>query len=168
MHINYITSRPDYTQAIKLLSDYKKLCLDFETTGLQARLAKPRLLQLCDSCPTITDRTVYVFDLFKIQADTELKDLIESREMLIGQNLNFDLQFLYYLGIDFKNKIFDTYIAERILRAGFKEKRVSPQAQKVYFADISCGLKAIAERRLGIELDKEQRRTDWSQDDLTL
>lgn len=168
MHINYITSRPDYTQAIKILSDSKKLCLDFETTGLQARLAKPRLLQLCDSCPTITDRTVYVFDLFKIQADTELKDLIESREMLIGQNLNFDLQFLYYLGIDFKNKIFDTYIAERILRAGFKEKRVSPQAQKVYFADISCGLKAIAERRLGIELDKEQRRTDWSQDDLTL
>ena len=33
---------------------------------------------------------------------------------------------------------------------------------------MSCSLKAIALRRLNIELDKEQRRTDWSQPELTL
>ena len=168
MHINYITTPDTYTEAIGILTQHKKICLDFETTGLQARLAKPRLLQLCDSNPTDEDRTVYVFDLFKVQADGALKELIESREMIIGQNLNFDLQFLYELGIDFKNKIYDTYIAERILRSGFKEKKISPQAQKPYFADLSCSLKAIALRRLNIELDKEQRRTDWSQPELTL
>jgi DNA polymerase I-like protein with 3'-5' exonuclease and polymerase domains len=168
MHINYITTPDTYTEAIGILTQHKKICLDFETTGLQARLAKPRLLQLCDSNPTDEDRTVYVFDLFKVQADGALKELIESREMIIGQNLNFDLQFLYELGIDFKNKIYDTYIAERVLRSGFKEKKISPQAQKPYFADLSCSLKAIALRRLNIELDKEQRRTDWSQPELTL
>ena len=168
MHINYITTPDTYTEAIGILTQHKKICLDFETTGLQARLAKPRLLQLCDSNPTDEDRIVYVFDLFKVQADGALKELIESREMIIGQNLNFDLQFLYELGIDFKNKIYDTYIAERVLRSGFKEKKISPQAQKPYFADLSCSLKAIALRRLNIELDKEQRRTDWSQPELTL
>lgn len=168
MHINYITTPDTYTEAIGILTQHKKICLDFETTGLQARLAKPRLLQLCDSNPTDEDRTVYVFDLFKVQADSALKELVESREMIIGQNLNFDLQFLYELGIDFKNKIYDTYIAERVLRSGFKEKKISPQAQKPYFADLSCSLKAIALRRLNIELDKEQRRTDWSQPELTL
>ena len=168
MHINYITTPDTYTEVIGILTQHKKICLDFETTGLQARLAKPRLLQLCDSNPTDEDRTVYVFDLFKVQADGALKELIESREMIIGQNLNFDLQFLYELGIDFKNKIYDTYIAERVLRSGFKEKKISPQAQKPYFADLSCSLKAIALRRLNIELDKEQRRTDWSQPELTL
>lgn len=168
MNINYIVDPAEYTKAIEVLTGYKKLCLDFETTGLQASIAKPRLLQLCDSDPTVEDRTVYVFDLFKVPADAALKDLIESREMLIGQNLNFDLQFLFTLGIDFKGKIFDTYVAERILRAGFKEKRISPVAQKTYFADVSCSLKSIALRRLELELDKEQRRTDWSQPDLTL
>jgi DNA polymerase I-like protein with 3'-5' exonuclease and polymerase domains len=168
MHINYITTPDTYTEAIGILTQHKKICLDFETTGLQARLAKPRLLQLCDSNPTDEDRIVYVFDLFKVQADGALKELIESREMIIGQNLNFDLQFLYELGIDFKNKIYDTYIAERVLRSGFKEKKISPQAQKPYFADLSCSLKAIALRRLNVELDKEQRRTDWSQPELTL
>jgi len=168
MNIKYITTPSDYTDSIQLLTGYTKLCLDFETTGLQASIAKPRLLQLCDSDPAVEDRTVYVFDLFKVPADSSLKDLIESREMIIGQNLNFDLQFLLSLGIDFKGKIFDTYVAERILRAGFKEKRISPVAQKPYFADVSCSLKSIALRRLEIELDKEQRRTDWSQPDLTL
>ena len=168
MHINYITTPDTYTEAIGILTQHKKICLEFETTGLKARLAKPRLLQLCDSNPTDEDRTVYVFDLFKVQADSALKELVESREMIIGQNLNFDLQFLYELGIDFKNKIYDTYIAERVLRSGFKEKKISPQAQKPYFADLSCSLKAIALRRLNIELDKEQRRTDWSQPELTL
>jgi hypothetical protein len=88
--------------------------------------------------------------------------------MLIGHNLNFDLQFFYYLGIDFNNKIFDTYIAERVLRAGFKEKKFSPKIGKPYFADVSCGLKAVAERRLQLEISKEQRMTDWSAEELTL
>lgn len=168
MQIRYLTETDKAQAAITELTGSTKLCADFETTGLQAGIAEPRLLQLCNADPEEENRTVYVFDLFKTNIKNELKRLIETREMLIGHNLNFDLQFFYYLGIDFKNKIFDTYVAERVLRAGFKEKRYSPQINKPYFADVSCGLKAVAERRLNLEIDKEQRLTDWSVDNLTL
>ena len=116
-----------------------------------------------------------MFDLFKIPSflnhcpnTSSLKSFIESREMIVGHNINFDFQFLLSLGIDYKGKIFDTYIAERCLRAGFKEKKVSPQAQKVYFADVSCSLKAVVERRLEIEISKEQQVSDWSREDLDI
>ena len=162
MKLDYLTSSDTFANAVLALEKESKLCLDFETTGLQAGLAKPRLLQLCSADPLIVDRTVYVFDLFKYTDNEELKSLIETREMLVGHNLNFDLQFLLYLGIDFNNKIFDTYVAERVLRAGYKEKRISPQAKKTYFADVSCSLKAVLYRRFEIDLSKEQRLTDWS------
>jgi DNA polymerase I-like protein with 3'-5' exonuclease and polymerase domains len=164
----YLTNDQEAQQAICELQPKLKLCLDTETTGLQAGIAKIRLLQVCEADPTVEDRTVYVFDLFKLDVSEELKRLIESRELLVLHNANFDLQFLYLLGIDYRNKVFDTYIAERVLRAGFKEKKVSPQKNKPYFADISCSLKAVAERRLELEIDKEQRLTDWSQPELTL
>ncbi len=164
----YLTNDQEAQQAICELQPKLKLCLDTETTGLQAGIAKIRLLQVCEADPTVEDRTVYVFDLFKLDISEELKHLIESRELLVLHNANFDLQFLYLLGIDYRNKVFDTYIAERVLRAGFKEKKVSPQKNKPYFADISCSLKAVAERRLELDIDKEQRLTDWSQPELTL
>jgi DNA polymerase I len=167
MQIKYITTQQQAQAALQDLESCTKVCLDYETTGLDARIARPRLLQLCDTKEEQTDRIVYVFDLFKLTDLQELKTYIETREMLVGHNLNFDLQFNLKLGIDFKNKLFDTYVAEKCLRAGFKEKRISPQAQKPYFADVSCSLKAVVERRLEEEIDKEQRLTDWSQDKLT-
>jgi len=168
MKIEFITDNQNASKAIKNLQEYPQLCADTETTGLQATVAKIRLLQLCDASPSETNRTVYVFDLFKTTVVPELKTLIETREMLVGHNLGFDLQFFFSMGIDFRNKIFDTYLAERVLRAGFQEKRMSPKLNKPYFADVSCSLKAVAERRLDLEVDKEQRLTDWSVDELTL
>ena len=168
MKIFYATTQEQFETSLEKLQDISKLCLDFETTGLDSHVAKPRLLQLCTTKEKEEDRTVYVLDLFKIPDTTGLKNLIESREMLVGHNLNFDFQFLLSLGIDYKNKVFDTYLAERCLRAGFKEKRVSPQAQKVYFADVSCSLKAVVARRLEIELSKDQQVSDWSQLELDI
>jgi DNA polymerase I len=168
MKVNYITNETEFDRAIEELEKDPKICLDFETTGLQAGIAKPRLLQLCSADPNTDERTVHVFDLFKFYEKNKLKKLIETREMLVGHNLNFDLQFLLLLGIDYKNKIFDTYVAERVLRAGFKEKKISPQAKKTYFADVSCSLKAVVNRRLDLEISKEQRLTDWSAEELTI
>jgi len=167
MNIKYITTAEEFQAAVSALNDEPKICLDFETTGLQAGIAKPRLLQLCSADPLIDDRTIYVFDLFKYNDVSALRGLIEKRDMVVGHNLNFDFQFLFLLGIDFKGKVFDTYIAERVLRAGFKEKRISPQAKKTYFADVSCSLRAVVKRRFDIDLSKEQRLTDWSVDQLT-
>lgn len=167
MKLNYVTTQRDFEEAIKELEPIKKLCLDFETLGLDARIVEPRLLQLCSTDENEEDRTVYVIDFFKVKDTSAVKTLIESREMLVGHNLNFDFQFLLKLGIDYKNKVFDTFIAERCLRAGFKEKKVSPKAQKPYFADVSCSLKAVAKRRLDLDISKEQQVSDWSKADLS-
>jgi DNA polymerase I len=161
MQVNFIQTKDQYKEALSELREISKLCLDTETTGLQASLARCRLLQLCDAAPTLEDRTVYVFDLFKVPIEEDLKQYIETRDLLVIHNANFDFQFLFSLGIDYKGKVFDTYLAERVLRAGFKEKRVSPQANKPYFADVSCSLKAVLERRLEIQIDKELQVSDW-------
>ena len=168
MNLIYITDHEQYEKAINELESIKKLCIDTETTGLDARISDIRLIQLCSTDDTRNDRNVYVFDLFNLKQYKELNELIETREMLVAHNMNFDFQFLLKIGVDFKGKIFDTYIAERCLRAGFKEKRISPQAQKPYFADISCSLKAVAQRRLEIEISKEQQVSDWSKEKLDL
>jgi DNA polymerase I-like protein with 3'-5' exonuclease and polymerase domains len=168
MNVNYVNTSEKAADAISELKRIPKLCLDTETTGLQAGIARPRLLQLCEATPNNKQRDIYVFDLFKISASEEIKELIATRELLIMHNANFDYQFLLYMGIDYRNKIFDTYIAERVLRSGFKEKKYSPKIGKEYYADVSCSLKAVAERRLGLELDKEQQISDWSKDDLEM
>lgn len=166
MKVKYITTQDALSEALEELKEIKKLCIDTETTGLDARIADLRLLQLCSTDEKDEDRTVYVIDCFKVKPSKELRELIESREMLVAHNMNFDFQFLLKIGIDYKGKIFDTFIAERCLRAGFKEKRISPQAKKPYFADVSCSLKAVVERRLELEVDKEQQVSDWSKMDL--
>lgn len=168
MKIDYVKTDEAFKSALKELQEIPKLCLDFETTGLDPHIARARLLQLCSTETEVDERTVYVLDLFKITDTTGLKELIESREMLVGHNLNFDFRFLFQLGIDFKNKVFDTYIAERCLRAGFKDKKISPQIKKTYFADVSCSLKAVVERRLDIEISKEQQVSDWSLEELDI
>ena len=168
MQIRYVTTRFEFESALAELWTIEKLCCDFETTGLDARVHEPRLLQLCSTKEDEEDRVVYVIDLFKCENIDGLKALIESRSMLLFHNANFDLQFFLKLGIDYKKKIFDTFIAERCLRAGFKEKKVSPKTEKVFFGDVSCSLKAVVERRLEIEISKEQQVSDWSQLELTL
>ena len=146
MQLRYITTRDQLEEAFTELWTIPKLCLDTETTGLDARVCDVRLLQLCTTQADIEDRVVYVIDLFKCKDIDGLKALIESREMILGHNLNFDLQFLLQLGIDFKHKIFDTFIAERCLVAGSKEKKVSPKTEKVFFGEVSCSLKAVVDR----------------------
>jgi DNA polymerase I-like protein with 3'-5' exonuclease and polymerase domains len=168
MKIFYADDENSFQQAIQELTQIPKLCLDAETTGLDSHVSKIRLLQLCTTDAKETDRTVYVIDFFKVTDISGLKELIESREMILGHNLNFDFQFLLSLGIDYQGKVFDTYVAERCLRAGFKEKKVSPKLQKPYFDDVSCSLKAVVERRLEIEISKEQQVSDWSKPDLDI
>ena len=67
MQLRYVTTRFDLEIVFAELWGTSKLCADFETTGLDARVHEPRLLQLCDSNPELEDRTVYVIDFFKCQ-----------------------------------------------------------------------------------------------------
>lgn len=71
------------------------------------------------------------------------KELLENKT-LIGQNLKFDLRFLYHQDI-FPNKVYDTFLAEGILYCGIKYHKK--------------GLAYIAKNRLGIDIDKSVRDT---------
>lgn len=136
-------NNPEYTiitveESLQLLSGCKVLQFDSETTGRDARLCnvlciqfgnKEKDFQIVVDCTTV-DITVY-------------KDVLEST-LLIGQNLKFDLQFLYNYHI-IPRKIYDTMIVEQLLYLGYPS------------GIISFSLASIANRRLGINIDKSIR-----------
>ena len=125
-------------ESLQLMKDCKVLQYDSETTGRDARICnilcvqfgnKEKDFQIVVDCTTI-DITIY-------------KDILEGT-LLIGQNLKFDLQFLYNHGIVPRN-VYDTMIVEQLLYLGYPA------------GIISFSLAAIAQRRLGIDIDKSIR-----------
>ena len=125
-------------ESLQLMGDCKVLQYDSETTGRDARICnilciqfgnKEKDFQIVVDCTTI-DITIY-------------KDILEGT-LLIGQNLKFDLQFLYNHGIVPRN-VYDTMIVEQLLYLGYPA------------GIISFSLAAIAQRRLGIDIDKSIR-----------
>ena len=125
-------------ESLQLLKDCKVLQADSETTGRDARICdilcfqfgnKEKDFQIVIDCTTI-DITIY-------------KDILEDT-LLIGQNLKFDLQFLYNYGI-VPRKVYDTMIVEQLLYLGYPA------------GIISYSLAAIAKRRLNIDIDKSIR-----------
>ena len=58
MEIRYVTTRFEFESALAELWTIEKLCCDFETTGLDARVHEPRLLQLCSTKEDEEDRVV--------------------------------------------------------------------------------------------------------------
>ena len=125
-------------ESLQLMEDCKILQYDSETTGRDARICdilcvqfgnKEKDFQIVVDCTTI-DITIY-------------KDILENT-LLVGQNLKFDLQFLYNHGIVPRN-VYDTMIVEQLLYLGYPS------------GIISFSLAAIAQRRLGIDIDKSIR-----------
>ena len=90
-------------ESLQLLKDCKVLQFDSETTGRDARICdilciqfgnKEKDFQLVVDCTTV--------NIFKY------KEVLENT-LLIGQNLKFDLQFLYNYKI-IPRKVYDTMI----------------------------------------------------------
>ena len=125
-------------ESLEMMKDCEILQYDSETTGRDARICdilciqfgnKAKDFQIVVDCTTI-DITIY-------------KDVLKDK-LLVGQNLKFDLQFLYNYGIVPRN-IYDTMIVEQLLYLGYPA------------GIISFSLAAIAQRRLGIDIDKSIR-----------
>jgi DNA polymerase I-like protein with 3'-5' exonuclease and polymerase domains len=73
-----------------------------------------------------------------------LKDLLES-SLVVGHNLKFDLKFMkHHFNIEPTN-IFDTYIAEILIRGGQKARRKG-----------TATLEAVAKQYTGIQLNKSR------------
>jgi len=108
--------------------------IDTETTGFNPHNDKVLLLQLGDFNNQFVIDSSIDFKLFK--------ELLETKT-LIGQNLKFDLRFLYNLDI-WPNKVYDTYLAEVKLTQGI--------------IDIKRNLQVLNEKYVGTsDVDKSLR-----------
>lgn len=125
-------------ESLQLLNSCEILQYDSETTGVNARLCNILCIQFGNKKKD-----------FQIVVDTTTVDIIKYKEilenkLLVGQNLKFDLQFLYNYSI-VPRKVYDTMIVEQLLYLGYPS------------GVISYSLAAIANRRLGIDIDKSIR-----------
>jgi DNA polymerase-1 len=140
------------------LSKLPAVGFDTETTGLdpQRDNNELRLLQLA-----APDR-VYIVDLKPFaggdpkQSDTlaPIRELLAApRPIKIAHNAKFDAKWTKHtLGIELGG-LFDTLLASQIISAGDTEER--------------HGLEAVAARYLNQTIDKAERLSDWSTDELS-
>lgn len=125
-------------KCLSLLQDMPLIQIDSETDGRDAHVNHLLCIQFGNDtldCRIIVDTTSVSILNFK--------EMLESK-YLIFQNGKFDLQFLYNYGIH-PLKVYDTMVVEQFLHLGYPS------------GVISYSLKSIAERRLGINLDKTIR-----------
>jgi DNA polymerase-1 len=123
-----------------------KVGLDIETTGRDPRVDRIRLVQFA-----VPDH-VYVVDLFQVHVQA-LRPLFESGLRFIGHNLKFDLQFLTAAGLPVPagDRLFDTMLAHQLLEAGTQFGYLN-----------HSGLDEVAERHLGVVLDKSLQKSNWA------
>ena len=125
-------------ESLQLLNSCKTLQFDTETTGVDSRLCDILCFQFGNKkkdFQMVIDNTTVPITIYK--------NVLESK-YIIGQNLKFDLQFCYNYGIK-PRRVYDTMIVEQLLHLGYPS------------GVISYSLAAIAQRRLGIDIDKSIR-----------
>lgn len=118
--------------------------LDLETTGLNPRADRIRLLSL--DVDTNYGRFTYLLDCFSLGA-SPLFPLLADKPLVI-HNGAFDLAFLARMGFT-PGTVHDTMLLAQLLTAGTGE---------------SCKLAACTERYLARPLDKAEQTSDWSGD----
>jgi len=129
------------------------LGVDTETTGLDPRKHQVRLIQIGSTdFALVVDLNGWRTD-GKRQVDwsspglRELKALLESNQPKVLQNAAFDLNFLIGEQVNLGGYIFDTMIAAKIINNGMGAKN---------------DLGSIAHRELGLPLEKQLQKSDWS------
>lgn len=125
-------------ESLALMQDWNIIQFDTETTGRNPHLCKLLSMQFGNDKGDVQ----VVVDCSTVNPK-EYKSLLETK-FIIGQNLKFDLQFLFNHSI-IPTRIYDTMIVEQLLHLGFPN------------SVISYSLKAIAAKRLGIDIDKTTR-----------
>lgn len=134
---SYMIISPE--ESLEILSGWGPMIqIDSETTGRDPHIND----LLCFQIGNREGDKQIVIDCTTV--DIKFYKHILEEYYCIGQNLKFDLQFLYNYGI-IPRKIYDTMIVEQFLHLGYPSGKVS------------YSLASIAERRLGLHLDKSVR-----------
>jgi DNA polymerase-1 len=136
-----VTDSADLESVAEAFREAKCIGLDTETTALNPREGRVRLLQISGG-----ERT-FVVDLFRVGDISSLRGILEEGPTKIGHNLKFDYAFLYVEhGVEL-SPLFDTMLAAQLLSGGEQ--------------DTSYALGAVTERYLGKDLDKSPQTEDW-------
>ncbi|MHB1424764.1 MAG: DNA polymerase [Gemmataceae bacterium] len=136
-----IADAAELMKAEKAIRRSQRIAVDLETTGLDSRKDRVRLLQLA------TERGVFIVDAFAVDP-APLWPALAGKEVVF-HNAHFDVLFLHSLGFDFSIiTIRDSLIQSVLLTAGDRSQRNA--------------LAAVAERYLGYALDKTHQKSDWS------
>lgn len=125
-------------ESLQMILSWDQVQYDSETGGKNPHLCK----LLCAQFGNKKADTQIVVDCLTIDI-TYYKEVFDTK-LIITQNGKFDYQFLFNYGIVPLNN-WDTMIVEQALHLGYDPK---------YF---HVSLKAICERRLGIDIDKTVR-----------
>jgi DNA polymerase-1 len=125
---------------LQALDESVRVGLDVETTGLDPRTDRVRLLALA------TDRGTFLVDCFAVDP-APLFPLLAERELL-GHNLAFDLRFLGRLGFE-PGAVRDSLLLSQLLHGTHRPKGFHT-------------LEGCVGRELGRALDKDQQQSDWS------
>lgn len=125
-------------ESVNILQSWNTIQFDTETTGTYAKIDKLLSAQFGN-----TDKSIQIVVDCLTVSILCYKEILEKK-FLVGQNLKFDLQFLYNYGI-IPRRIYDTMIVEQLLYLGYPS------------GSISFSLREIAYRRLGINIDKSVR-----------
>jgi DNA polymerase-1 len=129
---------------LQAVDETKIVGLDCETTGLDPRTNKVRLLTLATDCGT------WILDLFAVPPEAlreQLFPLLAERTVL-GHNLAFDLGFLATLGFE-PGAVTDTMILSQLVH-GTRHVRGFH------------GLGECVRRELSQDLPKNLQKSDWS------
>jgi DNA polymerase I-like protein with 3'-5' exonuclease and polymerase domains len=121
-----------------------RIGFDIETTGLQPRRDRVRLLSLA------TNRGTFVIDLFHVDPSSIWSSLRQVE--IVGHNLLFDMTFLHTLGFT-PDRVFDTLLASQVLEAGDLRVRHS--------------LQDLAARHRKDVISKDEQTSDWSRPTLS-
>jgi DNA polymerase-1 len=147
--IRVVETAAEASQVVVDLLVAPVLGLDTETTGLDPRSHRVRLVQVATA-----EGRVYVFDLFRLDAGL-LAPLFDptTGPVLVGHNLRFDLGFLAEAGLPLPNgpRLFDSMLGAHLLEDGADR-----------FPAGHFTLAGVAERYLGVALDKSLQTSDWS------
>jgi DNA polymerase-1 len=136
----------DLVEVCSAVEDSALVGLDTETTGLDPRADRVRLLSL--AVTTLEGGTfTYLLDLFSLEgADLPpLWDALSGAE-LVAHNAAFDLRFLGRLGFTARGRLHDVMILSRLLTAGSRNGNA---------------LADLTERFLGFRLAKDEQKSDW-------
>src|SRR6516164_5575923 len=140
-----ITAARELAQVLPALCAAPLVGVDTETTGLDPLTDRLRLVQFA-----VPGGPAVAVDVWQVPVQL-LAPVLTARHVLAFHHGRFDLMFLHAAGLPWPTaRLFDTQIAGQLLGAGTPDGYLS-----------ACGLAALAERWLGVDLDKSLQQSDW-------